>query len=63
MLKIARVCLDGAEKVSVCYRDKQESFGYTPHNSLNNRERLRPRTERESFQFDSRQVIPREFVL
>jgi hypothetical protein len=38
MLKNVKVCIDGAEKVIVCYHGEQESFGYTPHNSLINRE-------------------------
>jgi len=34
MLKIEGVCIDGAEKVSVCYHSKQEPFGYAANDRL-----------------------------
>jgi hypothetical protein len=60
MLKIVGVCIDGAEKVSVCYHCEQKSFWNASREPLINREWLGTRGERESFQFDTN-VIPREF--
>jgi hypothetical protein len=59
MLKIVRVGIDGAEKVFV-YHSKYETFRYTTHDSLIDRESLGPREDRESFEFYSRHVIPQE---
>jgi hypothetical protein len=38
MLKIVGVGIDGAEKVSVVYHGKQETFRYTPIVRLNDRQ-------------------------